>query len=140
MFKLSLGLDQVDSTEFRNGYFISSVCNRKNTSMYLIPRFELLDDTTRLGMIMDRLGDINTMQSICLSGCRYSSAASLLAFSLGSTTPVDRVLSFIILCVEKSVVRQQRLSTLTFDQLKRLIFHDFSLQTSWWFFINDVHD
>lgn len=102
--------------------------------------FEFLDNSTRLFMIMYWLRDVDTEESVGLLGRSNASLARFFASRFRPTTPVDRVLSFVVLGVKKAVMREQRFSALTANEVKLLIFKDGGFGKSRRFLIeNDAH-
>lgn len=89
-------------------------------------------------MVMERLGNVDAVKSARFSSRGYASFAGLFASRFRSTTPIDRVLSFVVLRIEKAVVRQKRFSSLTFHEFELLIFQDFSLRLTREFGIEEI--
>lgn len=67
------------------------------SKILFIFRLKLFDNSTGLLMVMERLGNVDAVKSARFSSRGYASFASLFASRFRSTTPIDRVLSFVVL-------------------------------------------
>lgn len=84
--------------------------------------FQLLDDAACLVVVVLLLSDDDAMKAVRFSGRRYASFARLLVLRPRPTAPVDGVEGFVVLRVQKAIVRQQRLSALSSHEIEFLIF------------------